>query len=146
MHPLTAYERAWRDVLDELRNCPDIRILEEHEGELTDDAESIEAALRDVEQRDGVVLDPALWDCHHRFSELGSCWSYGVTEEDEDGIFGGEFCLTPPLRVLQNKSPVERYRYLTRPGRVPCRGADHQGHLRLAVLVHGRVARGRRRT
>ncbi|MCT9142819.1 hypothetical protein [Streptomyces violarus] len=104
----TAVERAWIDVFEELRNCPDVLLdldtLEFPGGDVAD----ADGAFASLAERDGIVLDPSLKECYLRFSDLAAGWGAGMTEEDEDPLFAGEFDLIPLVRALRDSAPVDR--------------------------------------
>jgi hypothetical protein len=106
MEPTPA-ERAWLDVFDELRNCPDIE-LDMDRLEFANESADAETAFGMLAERDGIVLDPSLKLCHLRFSDLAAGWEAGMTEEDEDPTFAGEFDLIPLVRAIRDTAPVER--------------------------------------
>jgi hypothetical protein len=106
MEPTPA-ERAWLDVFEELRNCPDVR-LDLDSLEFAEEPTDAETAFEMLAQRDGVVLDSSLKKCYLRFSDLGAGWDAGMTEEDEDPLFAGEFDVIPLVRAVRDTAPVER--------------------------------------
>ncbi|MBD0840629.1 hypothetical protein [Streptomyces sp. TRM68416] len=108
MEPTPA-ERAWLDVFEELRECPDVELdmdnLEFQDGEPAD----ADAAFALLAEREGVLLDPALEPCYLRFSDLAASWGAGMSDEDEDPLFAGEFDVIPLLRAIGDTAPLDRY-------------------------------------
>jgi hypothetical protein len=104
----TAVERAWIDVFEELRECPDVLMdmdaLEFPGGEAGD----ADVAFASLAERDGIVLDPSLKECYLRFSEMAAGWGAGMADEEEDPLFAGEFDVIPLVRALRDSAPVDR--------------------------------------
>ncbi|MFG3719427.1 hypothetical protein ACGF8D_16655 [Streptomyces massasporeus] len=73
-----------------------------------EETEDADAAFASLEERDGVVLSPSLKDCYLRFSDVAAGWGAGMTEEDEDPLFAGEFDIIPLVRAIRDSAPVER--------------------------------------
>ncbi|MFF8012285.1 hypothetical protein [Streptomyces sp. NPDC007929] len=105
----TAAERAWIDVFAELRDCPDVLLdmdtLEFPDGDVGD----ADTAFASLAERDGIVLESSLKGCHLRFSDMAAGWGAGMTDEDEDPLFAGEFDVIPLVRALRYSAPVDRW-------------------------------------
>ncbi|WP_151769751.1 hypothetical protein [Streptomyces abyssomicinicus] len=108
MEPTPA-ERAWLDTFEELRNSPDVELemetLEFAKGEPPD----ADTAFGTLAEHDGVVLDPSLQRCYLRFAGMGASWGAGMTDEDEDPLFGGDFYVIPLLQAIRDTAPIDRY-------------------------------------
>ncbi|TDD50745.1 hypothetical protein [Saccharopolyspora elongata] len=105
---LTAYETTWLGVLEELRNCPGIRLESADQGQL-DDADA-DRAFGELADRDGIALDPSLKPYHLRFSGLAAVWDVPDPDPDydEDCLIAGEFYLHNIHRAVQSGPLVER--------------------------------------
>ncbi|CAL9329500.1 hypothetical protein [Streptomyces sp. enrichment culture] len=105
----TPYEQVWMGVLDELRNCPGIEVLNEYR-EIDPDIEDAETSLETVSIITDMPLDRSFRDCHFRFERLGSAWQ---SAEGEDHFIAGEFCLEPLETAVLNQRPLELWAHMT---------------------------------
>ncbi|MEU2085369.1 hypothetical protein ABZ569_26330 [Streptomyces albus] len=105
----TPYEQVWIEVLDELRNCPGIEVLNEYR-EFDPDIEDAETSLETVSIVTDMPLDRSFRDCHFRFERLGSAWQ---SAEGEDHFIAGEFCLEPLETAVLNQTPLELWAHMT---------------------------------
>ncbi|WP_093147225.1 hypothetical protein [Saccharopolyspora antimicrobica] len=107
MSELTAYETTWLGVLEELRGCPEIRLAVAEQGELREN-EGADRVFGELAEWDGIALNPALKECHLRFSGLAAAWDVADPEYDEDSLIAGEFHLDNIYRAIQFGPLVER--------------------------------------
>ncbi|MGY5124329.1 hypothetical protein [Streptomyces nigrescens] len=99
MTELTAYERSLVEVVEELRDCPEIEVYEDNIGALEPNLDDARSALAEVENREGITLDPSFQECFFRFEELRSTW--GTPDE----LFAGEFFVENIHKALIDAMP-----------------------------------------
>jgi hypothetical protein len=109
MMEATPAERAWLKVFEELRNCSYIELEMDRLGFQEGEPANADAAFKKLAEQDEVALDPSLMGCHLRFSDLAAGWGAGMSEEDEDPLFRGEFDVIPLLQAIRDTAPVDRY-------------------------------------
>jgi hypothetical protein len=109
MIDLTPYERTWLAVLDELRDCPEIEVLNEYR-DIDPEIEDAETSVGTVATATGMPLGPSFRDCHFRFEYLGSAWQ---SAEGKDHFITGEFCLQPLETAVLCQPPLELWAYMT---------------------------------
>ncbi|WP_091106340.1 hypothetical protein [Micromonospora citrea] len=109
MADLTPYEQTWIDVLDELRNCPGIKVHNEYR-EIDPDIEDAATSLDFVSGATGMPLGASFRDCHFRFECLGSAWE---SAEGQDHFIAGEFCLEALENAVLRQRPPELWADMT---------------------------------
>jgi len=112
MAELTPYERSWVSVLDELRTCAALRVSRAESGPVSQVFGDAPTEFANLEEFEGISLDPALQRCYFRFVSMSAAWE---VVESEVSI-AGEFDVThisdalsgsPPELGWPNPSPAE---------------------------------------
>ncbi|MEV0049054.1 hypothetical protein AB0H34_00990 [Saccharopolyspora shandongensis] len=108
MTELTAYERTWLAVLEELRSCPEVQLTRDHQGKLNSVIGDADKAFAELAEWDGVALDPALKNSYLRFSSLAACWWIPDPEYPDESVIAGEFDLNHIYSVVQGEPLTQR--------------------------------------
>ncbi|SCK08559.1 hypothetical protein [Streptomyces sp. WMMB 322] len=107
MSEFSEYEQTWWDTLDGLQSNPEIHITHEVRGDLKSSLGDADRVFTMISTLNEVTL-PEAWKSYYlRFSEFGSCWTFGAG--DSPGHFGGEFHVTNLFEVTLTPSPAEAW-------------------------------------
>ncbi|MER6529831.1 hypothetical protein [Streptomyces sp. NPDC001508] len=99
---LLAYEAKLLNMIDEIGNCPNIRVLGQEQGPLGEFLNNADAAFDLLRQLNGITLDPSLKRSFHRYNGLGLYWR----GSGECGSLGGEFHLVQLLDAIVGGAPA----------------------------------------
>lgn len=113
MTDLTPYERSWVSVLDELRACAALQVSRAEQGPVSQVFGDAPTEFANLEEFEGISLDPALQGCYFRFISMAASWKVAESESSIAGEFdvahiSDALSGNPPELGWPNPSPAER--------------------------------------
>lgn len=87
MTDLTPCERGWVNVLNELRSCTALRVSRAEQGPVSQVFADAATEFSNLEEFEGVSLDPSLQRCYFRFISIAASWEVIDSEVSVAGEF-----------------------------------------------------------
>ncbi|KOU60507.1 hypothetical protein ADK57_30155 [Streptomyces sp. MMG1533] len=113
MTDLTPYEHSWVGLLGELRACAALQVSRAEQGPVSQVFGDAATEFANLEEFEGISLDPALQGCYFRFISMAAAWEVAESESPIAGEFdvahiSDVLSGNPPELGWPNPTPAER--------------------------------------